>query len=70
MIGPGQHWSLPKKGDFHDPNNWRGINLLDAGSKVLIIVLNIRAQKTLKINGYPMPFGDNPGVGYAESFFR
>ena len=26
---------LPKKGDLHDLNNWRGIMLLDAGSKIL-----------------------------------
>ena len=36
---------LHKKGDIHDLNNWRGINLIDACSKVVSIILNVRAQK-------------------------
>ena len=44
---------LSNKGYFHDPNNWRGINLLDAGSKALIIVLNRRDKHILKHNNHP-----------------
>ena len=54
---------LPKKGDFHDPNNWIGVNLLDVGSKVLSVILNMRAQKILKSNGHTIKFGVTPGVG-------
>ena len=57
---------LPKKGDLHDFNNWRGINLLDVGSKVMSITLNVRAQKLLESNGHPMQFGVTPKIGCAE----
>jgi len=60
---------LPKKGDLHDLNNWRGINLIDVCSKVMSIVLNIRAQKLVKVNGHPMQFGATPKVGCAEAVF-
>ena len=61
---------LPKKGDLHDFNNWRGINLLDVGSKVMSITLNVRAQKLLESNGHPMQFGATPKVGCAEAVFH
>ena len=60
---------LPKKGDLHDLNNWRGINLIDVCSKVMSIVLNVRAQRLIKINGHPMQFGATPKVGCAEAVF-
>ena len=60
---------LPKKGDLHDLNNWRGINLIDVCSKVMSIILNARAQKLIKINGHPMQFGATPKVGCAEAVF-
>ena len=35
---------LPKKGNLLDPNNWRGINLLDVVSKVISLVITSRLQ--------------------------
>ena len=29
--------SVPKSGYLSDPNNWRGVNLMDIGSKVFMI---------------------------------
>ena len=42
---------LPKKGDISNPNNWRGIKLLDIISKLMSIVLNSRLQIALKKYG-------------------
>jgi len=39
---------LPKKGDLRDLNNWRGIMLLDAASKVVSMIINSRLQLLLK----------------------
>ena len=39
---------LPKKGDLHQPNNWRGINLLDSGSKIMSLIITARLQVFLK----------------------
>ena len=60
---------LPKKGNLHDLNNWRGINLLDVVSKIVSIILNRRAQKLLEKNSHPMQFGATPKVGCAEAVF-
>ena len=44
---------LPKKGDLSNPNNWRGINLLDVVSKVISIVITNRLQIVLKKSEHP-----------------
>jgi hypothetical protein len=38
---------LPKKGDLHDLNNWRGIMLLESLAKVVSIILDIRLQSVV-----------------------
>ena len=43
---------LPKKEDLTNPNNWRGINLLDISSKVVSIVVTVRLQKVLERYGF------------------
>ena len=48
--------TFSNKGYLYYPRNWRGINLLNFGSKILSIILNVRAQKTLKTNCYPIQF--------------
>ena len=60
---------LPKKGDTSNPNNWRGINLLDVVSKLMSIILNTRLQIALEKYGTPLQFGASPKLGCAEGSF-
>ena len=57
---------ITKKGNLNYQKKRRGYNLLDAGSKMLSIILNIRAQKILKINGHLMQLGAAPGAGFSD----
>lgn len=43
-----------------NPNNWRGISLLDVVSKAISIVITNRLQLVLKQIGTPMQFGSTP----------
>ena len=58
-----------KISDLSDLNNWRGIILLDVGSKIVSIILNVRAQKSLQHDGHPTHFGSAPSTGCANSVF-
>ena len=59
-----------KKRDLHDPNNWRGTNLLDAGLKTMSMILNARTQKLfLKSSGKSMHFGETLWVSRSEAVF-
>jgi len=60
---------LPKKGDLSDPNNWRGITLLDVTSKVVSIFINNRLQRLLKEHGVPYQFGATPSLGCVDAVF-
>ena len=42
---------LPKKGDLQDLNNWRGIMLLDAASKLVSMIIANRLDRVLKEEG-------------------
>ena len=42
---------LPKKGDLKDLNNWRGIMLLDAASKLVSMIIANRLDRVLKEEG-------------------
>ena len=57
---------LPKKGDLRDLNNWRGIMLLDAASKILSMIINSRLQRLLKEIGIEEQNGFSSGRGCAE----
>ena len=48
---------LPKKRDLTNPNNWRGINLLDVASKTISIVITSRLQTIILVQGIPTQFG-------------
>ena len=60
---------LPKKGDLHLPNNWRGINLLDTCSKIMSIIVTRRLQIYLLKRGTKFQFGCTPKVGCQHGSF-
>ena len=57
---------LPKKGDLRNLNNWRGIMLLDAASKILSMIINDRLQRLLKEVGLEEQNGFSSGRGVAD----
>ena len=61
------HWSqcvpVPKSGDLSDPNKWRGIMLMDVGSKIFSSVMNEQAFKLLDKSGTNFQFGGTPELG-------
>ena len=52
-----------------DPNNYRGINLMDVLSKVLCRTFNTRLYKLLEKNGTKFQFGATPRTGCREAIF-
>ena len=52
-----------------DPNNWRGINLMDVISKVMSRIMNERLFKILDKHGTRYQFGGTPGLGCREGIF-
>ena len=60
---------LPKKGDSSNPNNWRGINLLDVVSKLMSIIINTRNQEALKKYGTSLRFEVSPNMGCPKGSF-
>jgi hypothetical protein len=60
---------LPKKGDLRDLNNWRGIMLLDAASKVVSMIINSRLQLLLKVVGIEEQNGFMGGRGGSDGIF-
>ena len=56
---------LPKKADLRNLNNWRGIMLLDAASKIISMVINNRLQQLLKEEGIEEQSGFSGGRGCA-----
>ena len=47
----GQVVPVPKIGDLSDPNEWRGVNLMDIGAKVFISMMCKRLFKEIKAHG-------------------
>lgn len=59
-----------QKGDLHDLNKWRCINLVDVGSKILSCILTERTYKLLeKHDGIKTQFGATPNVGGQDANF-
>ncbi len=46
-----QCFPVPKSGNLSEPNKWRGVMLMDVGSKVFSSVMNGRAFCLLKLHG-------------------
>ena len=60
---------LPKKGDLHDLNNWRGIMLLESLAKVVSIILDIRLQSVVAVEGHEDQNGFRPERGTRDGIF-
>ena len=60
---------VPKSGDLSDPNKWRGIMLMDVGSKIFSSVMNERAFKLLDMSGTKVQFGGTPELGCRDGLF-
>jgi hypothetical protein len=60
---------VPKKGNLHDLNKWRLINLMDVGSKIVSCILTERAYSLLKTNCVKTQFGATPLVGCQDGNF-
>ena len=59
----GQLVPVPKIRDLSDPKKWRGVTLMDIGSKVFSSILCARLFKVIKKQGVKYQFGSTPGVG-------
>ena len=57
---------IPKQGDISNPNNWRGIKLLDIITKLMSIILNSKLQIALEKHGTPLQFGASPNMNCPE----
>ena len=60
---------LPKSGDLTNPNNWRGIVLMEVTSKLVTILINTRLQKLLHKYSIPYQFGGVPSTGCQDAVF-
>ena len=65
----GQLLRVPKSGDLSDPNKWRGVKLMDIGSKIFSSILCTRLFKIIRKHGVKYQFGSIPGVGCQDCSF-
>ena len=54
---------LPKKGDLHDINNWRGIMLMEPALKIFSSILGAQLQLVLGKEGLESQCGFSPNWG-------
>ena len=60
---------VPKSGDLSDPNKWRGVTLMDIGSKIFSSILCTRLFVIIRKHGVRYQFGSTPGVGCQDGSF-
>ena len=60
---------VPKSGDLSDPNKWRGVTLMDLGSKIFSSILYTRMLHIIKEHRVKYQFGSTPGVGCQDGSF-
>ena len=60
---------VPKSGDLSDSNKWRGVNLMDIGSKVFSRLICKILFKIIRKHGVKYQFGSSPGVGCQDGTF-
>ena len=54
---------VPKIGNLGDPNKWRGVTLMNMGSKIFSSILCTPLFKIIKLHEVKYQFGSTPGVG-------
>ena len=65
----GQVFPVPQKGDTSDPNNWRGVTLMDIGNKIYISIMCGQLFKIINKYGVNCQFGSTPGVVFQDGTF-
>ena len=65
----GQVVPVPKSGDLSDPNKWRGVNLMNIGSKFFSSLICKRLFKIIKKHIVKYQFSYSPGVGCQDGTF-
>ena len=65
----GQLPPVTKSGNLSDPNKWRGVTLMDIGSKLFSSILCARFFQVIKKHGVKYQFGSTPGVGCQDGTF-
>lgn len=65
----GQVVPVPKSGNLSDPNKWRGVTLMDLGSKIFSSIMCTRLFKIIVAHGDRYQFGSTPGVGCQDGSF-
>ena len=65
----GQLVLVPKSVDLSDPNKWRGVTLMDIGSKIFISILCKILFRIIRKHGVKYQFGSTPGVGCQDGSF-
>ena len=58
-----------KSGNLSDPDKWRGVTLMDIGSKHFSSILCTRLFKIIEAHGVRYQFGSTPGVGCQDGIF-
>ena len=65
----GQLVLVPKSKYLSDPKKWRGVTLMDIGSKIFSSILCTRLFKIIRKHGVKYQFGLTPGVGCQDGRF-
>ena len=60
---------VPKSGDLSEPNKWRGVTLMEIGSKVFSSILCARLFQVIKKHGVKYQFGSSSEVGCQDGTF-
>ena len=65
----GQVIPVPKSGNLSDPNKWRGVTVMDLGSKIFSSIMCTRLFRIIDAHGVKYQFGSTPGVGCQDGSF-
>ena len=65
----GQVVPVPNSGDLRDPNKWRGLTLMDLGSKISSSILCTGLFHIVKAHRVKYQFVSTPGVGCQDGSF-